>query len=198
MKRVRLVILVGLVIAALFAAVLPAMADPFVGGNWSFEGDKDGDGNPDKWNVRGDVVRLCNHGYPATDACMMVFLPSNKVAAVWQRIEGENKIVVAEEASKENLGHAQFMAKQLDSYRAHFGYEIVYPDGTTILLYDYFIGGTYGVRTQVFYDYVGGWGKTLEDDLLNGVVDHVSWGVLTLPGDGYLGVDWVWSTLAIL
>ena len=200
MKRVRLVILAGLVIAALTMAVLPSLAaDPFDAGNWSFEADNNSDGQPDKWNVKGDVVYLCDHGYPASDDCMMVFLPSNKAAAVWQRFDGEHKItVVTEEGSKENLGNAQFMAKQLDSYRAHFGYQIVYPDGTTILLYDYFPGGTYGVRSQVFYDYVSGWGKTLEEDLFNGNVEHLSWGVLTLPGDGYLGVDWVWSILAIL
>ena len=62
MKRVRLIILTGLVIAALFAAVVPALAVPTQSRFrhpqyvilWVT---RDGDNQPDKWNTKGDVVR---------------------------------------------------------------------------------------------------------------------------------------------
>jgi hypothetical protein len=200
MKRFRMLILVVVIIAALTAVAIPALAaDPFYTGNWSFEADVNGDGHPDKWNVKGAVYRLCDHGYATYDDCMMVFPPSNKGAAVWQRYNSDGSLVVVtgEEVESTYLGQGVFGAKNFDSYRAYFGYRIVYPGGENVLLYDDIPGGTYPFTNLFFSALVGSWGKDLGDDIYYGNIDHLSWGVMVLPGDGTLGVDWIWSVLAL-
>ena len=91
MKNTRLLILTALIIAALFAAVLPAFAgaDPFSSAiNASFEFDTNNDGTPNSWNKHGDILHVC--GRPSNhmiDNCLMAFLPSDERAILYQVYE---------------------------------------------------------------------------------------------------------------
>ena len=196
MKRIRLVILTGLLIAALALAVVPALAaGPNYGEilNWSFEGDKNGDNIPDKWNVKGDVMRLCDHQYASFDNCMMVFKPSNKAAAVWQILDAEaySWTVNSEEALCV-VGVGYVGAYNLPSERALLGAMINYTDGSQITAYILMHGGTYPINGEVFELTLPNCNPDLPDKA------EAKWGVLTLPGDGYLGLDAVFLSSAYI
>ena len=190
MKRTRTFILVGVIVATLFAAVLPSLAvvvDPSTALNWSFEGDKNNDNIPDKWNVKGDVFRTCDHPYYPGDTltpCAMVFPPSSKSAALYQDVNGEFSVeVLTEEGETVVLALALAGGKKLDWYRAYYGIRFDLPDGTTITLYDDVSGGNFPFSKHFFLDTAGSWAK-------NGFsTDSFRHGILVLPGDGYLGVD---------
>ena len=187
MKRIRLLILTGLIIVALFAAVIPALAViPISPLNNSFMGDQNNDNIPDKWNVKGDVFRTCSHPYypgSTIDPCMMVFPPSGKSAALWQHAPVNVAIVIIEEGIPVEIGRARMGAKKLDSYRGYFGLRLHLADGTTMTLYDEVPGGNYPIDHYGFMDNVGNWAA---DGL---VIPDVTYGILMLPGDGYLGID---------
>ena len=188
MKRVRLLILTGLLIAALTLAVAPALAGlPHVIWNWSFEGDKNGDNLPDKWNVKGDVLRVCDHQYASFDNCMMVFKPSNKAAAVWQILDYETGdwTVVTEEASC-GFGGGQIGALNLDTERAYYGRIYDMKNGTRYTLYGTIDGGTYPIGVQVVHVTVP---NCIPNVVSEDNIATMRWGVLTYPGEGYLGVD---------
>ena len=193
MKRVRLVILTGLVVTALFAAVLPALAVPdlYDTHNLGFMGDKNGDNVPDKWNVTGDVFRACNHPYTAytSDSCMMVFPPSNKAAALWQRYDNDDDLiwVVLEEGQLWTIGGTLRGAKRLDWYRAYFGIRFYYTDGSEIVVYDSIPGGNYPFTWQNFEHTFSGPGADPRTDNQASVLT----GIMVLPGDGYLGIDMI-------
>ena len=184
----RIVLLTGLLIAALALAVIPALAGGDIDEalNWSFEGDKNGDNIPDKWNVKGDVLRVCDHQYASLDNCMMVFKPSNKAAAVWQILDAdpETWTVLSEEASCE-IGYGYVGAIGLDSERALLGGIVNYTDGSQITAYVLINGGTYPISHHTFDLTMPTCTPDLPDQ-----ADGM-WGVLVLPGDGYLGVDYL-------
>ena len=187
MKHLRLVILTGLLIAALALAVIPAFGAGYgTVLNWSFEGDKNGDNIPDKWNVKGDVLRVCDHQYASYDNCMMVFKPSNKSAAVWQILDAESDlwIVITEEAACQ-VGEGYLGALTLDSGRAYFGGIVDYVDGSQISAYFLLSDGTYPISHEVFNLNLPICLPDTPDEA------GVRWGVLTFPGDGYLGVDYI-------
>ena len=196
MKRTRTILLATMLVIALFVAVLPAFGHFFDELNWSFMGDKDADGDPDKWNVKGDVFRVCDHPYTSytADACMMVFPPSNRAAAVWQRVTDLDAmpvypswIVVTEEGSNEFIGEFYGASKALDSYRAYYGVRLTFSDGVTVLYYDEVPGGHNHFSTYLFYDIVELEGLAYDlDDLA-----QVTYGVLAGPGNGYLAVDYI-------
>ena len=185
MKRVRLLILTGLIIAALALVAVPAFAGPpypVTELNSSFEGDKDGDNIPDKWNVKGDVLRVCDHQYASADNCMMVFKPSDSKAAVWQTLSPEGWKVVTEEAMCVYMdGYTGMMG--LDSDRAYVGYNIHWADGSSYTLYAAHPGGTHPIDFIYFYWDFPDCNPTIPDPV------QMRWGVLSFPGDGYLGVD---------
>ena len=185
MKRLRLLILTGLIIAALAAAVIPALASgPSIPLNSSFEGDKNGDNIPDKWNVKGDVLRVCDHQYDSYDNCMMVFKPSNKAAAVWQILVPDEWVVVTEEASC-YWGADYSGAINLDPERAYFGYIVYFVDGTNYTIYTDWPGGTYPMQYwQSYWEF-----PDCTPDLPDW--EMVKWGVVSYPGEGYLGVDYL-------
>ena len=195
MKNVRLVILAALLVAALFAAVFPALAiSPDSRLNQSFEGDKNGDNIPDKWNVRGNVLRVCDHPYTALDACAMVFLPSNRAAALWQRIdELPGSWTDLEEGVLVNFAEGQVAAKQLDDYRVYAGVRLYHPNGTVYTLYNEVSGGSYPFNYSAFGTVCG---ETCTE-LILGVADGTRrdpssfYGFLVRPGDGYFAVDWL-------
>jgi hypothetical protein len=189
MKRIRTIILAAVILAALFATLVPALAlDPYDAVNYSFEGDKNGDNIPDKWMVAGDVFRTCNHPYypgMVPTPCAMIFPPSNHGAAVWQVLPSElhTLVVLFEEGYPTLLGEGVVGAKQLDWYRAYYGVRLTHEDGTTITLYDDIRGGTYPFEVQEWVDSVGTW------VLGENTWPVVKFGILVFPGDGYLGVD---------
>ena len=193
MKRVRLIVLTGLAVVALVAAVVPALAHNPVEFNWTFMGDKNSDNVPDKWNVKGDVFRVCDHPYTSytMDACMMVFPPSNRAAALWQRITaGEiypSWLVVTEEASHEFIGEAYGATKAFDAYRGYYGVRLTFDDGFRVTVYDMVPYGHNPFGYMSFYDYIGVWGAQYGPE---DVVDY-TYGFLVTPGDGYLAVDHV-------
>ena len=190
MKRTRTIILATVLVIALFATVLPALADGEVEFNWSFMGDKDGDNVPDKWNVKGDVFRVCDHPYTSYtyDACMMVFPPSNRAAAVWQRATDPlHIIVVTEEGSLEDIGGFFGATKALDAYRGYFGVRVKVSDGSVFTVYDYIPYGHNTWNTYVMSAKIGGWGDDYEVD----DITEAMFGILMTPGDGYLAVDMI-------
>jgi hypothetical protein len=189
------------VIAALFAAVLPALADvtpdPLL--NQSFEGDKNGDNIPDKWNTKGDVFRLCNHQWTSYtyDDCMMVFPPSSSGAALWQRLNGEkfSWVVVSQEGESVGLGGAWYAAKQLDWGRAYYG-GIVYGPDTKYVIYTEIDGGTRNFNFESFSAVCGVTDCAKVEAMMgDGTIYELSYGFLVLPGDGYLAVDWIYFPL---
>lgn len=197
MKRIRIVILTAIVVAALFAAVIPALAeDPWYFFNMSFTADNNGDGLTDKWHLKGDTVWVCGVNHPTLyyDDCIVVIKPSSKGAAVYQQFTCDQDFychfVHPSEEYVAWIGQAGIAAKQLDGGRAYFGHRIAYHDGTVAVFYDEVPGGNYdftnGPYTN-FYDGVGWWAEDFNEN-----VKSVTWGVLALPGDGYLYIDWLW------
>ena len=183
MKQLRTTMLAGVIFIALIVAIVPALAvDPPL--NNSFMGDANNDNIPDKWNVKGDVFRTCDHPFTAytTDDCIMVFPPSSKTAALWQRANLDIIIIVGEEGSSEFIGSSVMGAKKLDSARGYYGLRLHLEDSTTITLYDEIPGGNYPFDFYLFYDTVGPWIDGLS-------IPEATWGILMFPGDGYLGVD---------
>ena len=187
MKLNRALILTAVLIVALFAAVIPALAiDPLTLLNVSFMGDSNGDNIPDKWNVKGDVFRTCSHPfYPVStnDPCMMVFPPSTERAMLWQHAPVKVGFIIIEEGQPAEIGRAWMGAKQLDTYRGYYGLRLDLGDGTMVTLYEEVPGGTYGFGHHSFMDNLGSWA-------IDGFyVPEATYGILMLPGDGYLGLD---------
>lgn len=70
-----------------------------------------------------------------------------------------------------------------------------HPDGTKYLLYDEIPGGNYNFSYIPFSDVCGEtWCADLDQALIDGTITEFSYGILTLPGDGYLAVDWYFFT----
>ena len=187
MKRTRLLILVSVLVAALFIAVLPTLAfDPAFASwpNWSFEFDSNGDGVPNHWNFNnGDIVYICDHPTAQTyDDCFIGFLPSDSRAMVWQHIS--QPAVNLEEGQTVCVMSGNFAAKRLPASRVYGGGRIHWDTGESATIYGLAPGGNYNFNNIVIWD-------TLSDPDLLGLdgPDYATWGFLARPGDGYFFVD---------
>ena len=182
MKRTRLIILTALMVVALFAAVIPALADPFDFYNLGHEFDDNGDGRPDKWHLKGDTVWVCDHGVPfAGGPCLVVITPSGKVAALYQHRSDASGIL--QEGTTEYIGYAYAAAKRLGAERAYFGYIFHLSDGAKIKVYDNVPGGNYNFMPHAFYDFFPSSFEPSAEPVA------FTWGVLAIPGDGYYYID---------
>ena len=185
MKRTRTIILAGVLIAALFVAVLPAFAvAELIAINYSFMGDQNNDNIPDKWNVVGDAFRNCTVNY-LTDACGMIFPPSASKAIVWQQLPADIAVEALSEEPTVTTGLSILGAKQFDWGRGYVGMRAVGDDNSVVTVYDSVNGGTYPFNFFQFTDTVGGWIEGFESD-------NVKIGIVVLPGDGYLAVDYLY------
>lgn len=184
MKRsVRIPVLSAIILITLIVAVLPAMASPaeYI---LSFERDLVNDGEPDFWNLRGDVDWVCfdrmlYHGY-----CGVIFHPSGDRSMAYI---GENESgYTTNEEGFPGFFEAAVVSRDLESNRVFVGFLYRLANGGHIKIYGPFPGGTYKgwIAINGIIDNNGNGLSEPSDDFV-----AIYFGVLAEPGSGRILVD---------
>jgi hypothetical protein len=178
-KKTRLILLVALTVIALFAAVVPALAqtDYYV---LSFERDADGDGEPDYWNIRGAAEWVCFDRWLYEGHCGVVFYPSRGNSVVYMGMTEAGFTTNGEEGIPD-IADVAVIAKGLDANRAFVGYMFEATNGDRLKIYGGLPGGTY----KGWYNINGMINQTGP----GGELRAVFMGMVVVEGDGRILID---------
>ena len=185
MKKARILVLTILVVMALFAAVIPALAgDPVMEQIQSFERDRDGDGEPDFWDLRGNVDWYCHHTMMFHGYCGVLFNEAHYTAVAFAGLN-EDGFYTNEEGVPDTF-EAYVVARDLDDNRAYMGIVIECTDGSLPKIYGAVPGGTYKGAISI--------PGIIDLDGLNDLFDvcepvNQRMGMLVLPGYGRILFD---------
>ena len=184
MKKTRIAILAAVVVMALVIAVVPTFAATFDQVQ-SFEVDSDGDGEPDYWDLRGDVHYYCHDSMMFDGYCGVIFNEAHYPSAAFV---GQNYYGYYTNAQEGVPGmfEALVVARDLDENRAYMGVVFQCYDGSLPKVYGAVPGGTYKGYISIpgIIDFGDGIDSLESCELVN-----IRAGMLVMPGYGRILFD---------